>query len=102
MYLYVGCNGFVAAISPEDGSEAWRTPLAHEGFLAMPQGGDVCILEHEGCVFAGNNGYRYALDAATGNILWKNTLAGMGHDDVTLAMAGKSIQFIASHTHSRS
>ena len=96
MYLYIGCNGFVSAISPEDGSEVWRTPL-QEGLLSDASYQDVCILEHEGRVFAGSNGRVYALDAETGEILWYNELSGMGYNDVTLAMAGKSIQFVSSH-----
>jgi outer membrane protein assembly factor BamB len=63
---------------------------------------DVCVLEHEGHVFAGCNGYVFALDGKTGTILWENGLEGMGHNDVTLSMAGKSIQFVSTHTHTQS
>ena len=99
MYLYIGINGYVAAIDPQTGNEVWRTQLLEGGFLASTSGTDVCVLEHEGQVFAGSNGYIFALDGATGNVLWENGLEGMGHNDVTLSIAGKSIQFVATHTH---
>ena len=96
MYLYIGINGCAAAIDPQTGREIWRTELS-TGFFS---GSDVCVLEHEGQVFAGTNGYLFALDGATGNIIWENGLEGMGHNEVTLSIAGKSIQFVATHTHS--
>jgi outer membrane protein assembly factor BamB len=56
---------------------------------------DVCILEHEGKIYAGCYGNLFALDANTGDILWKNSLSGLGYNDVTLAFAGKSVQFVS-------
>jgi outer membrane protein assembly factor BamB len=53
-------------------------------------------------VFAGSQGHLFCLDAATGAMLWQNGLKGMGYNDVTLAIAGKSIQFVATHTHTHS
>ena len=100
MYLYIGINSLVAAIDPQTGREVWRTELPSSGFLSS--GSDVCVLEHEGQVFAGCDGYVFALDGATEKILWENGLEGMGHNDVTLSIAGKSIQFVATHTHTQS
>ncbi len=101
MFLYIGCNGYVSAIQPQTGHEAWRTQLK-EGFVGSSRGSDVCVLEHDGIVFAGCNGHLFALDARSGGLLWENELKGMGYNDVTLAIAGKSIQYVASHTHSSS
>ena len=101
MYLYIGCNGHVSAIDVKGGREVWRREL-RPGFLSGTRGSDVCVLEHEGRVFAGSGGYLFALDGQTGQILWKNELTGIGLNDVTLAMAGKSIQFVATHTHTHS
>lgn len=101
MYLYIGINGRVAAIDPQSGREAWHTEL-RPGFFSNTSGSDVCVLEHEGRVFAGCNGYVFALDGETGEILWQNELEGMGHNDVTLSIAGKSIQLVATHTHTHS
>lgn len=102
MYLYIGINGRVAAIDPQSGREVWRVELPSSGFFSSTSGSDVCVLEHDGRVFAGCNGYVFALDGATGAILWQNELEGMGHNDVTLSVAGKSVQFVATHTHTHS
>jgi outer membrane protein assembly factor BamB len=91
MYLYIGCNGHVLAINPSDGLEIWRTPLT-AGLFGTTSFMDVCVLEHDGTVFAGSNGHLFALDGATGEMLWHNNLEGLGHNDVTLTMAGKSAQ----------
>ncbi|HEX6904556.1 MAG TPA: PQQ-binding-like beta-propeller repeat protein [Thermoanaerobaculia bacterium] len=99
MYLYAGCNGILIAISPETGQEVWRTTLGGSIFSEQ-SGQDVCILEHDGKVFAGSFGHVYALDAQTGAILWRNELQGLGYNDVTLAMAGKSVQYVSSHSQS--
>lgn len=100
MYLYIGTNGWVAAIDPQTGQEVWRTELSSGSLFSSAA--DVCVLEHEGRVFVGSNGYVFALDGKTGDILWENGLEGMGHNDVTLSIAGKSIQFVATHTHTHS
>ncbi|HXQ36645.1 MAG TPA: PQQ-binding-like beta-propeller repeat protein [Anaerolineales bacterium] len=97
MYLYIGTNGCVAAIDPQGGREIWRTELPSGGFFSS--GSDVCVLEHDGTVFAGSQGYVFALDGETGDILWENGLEGLGHNDVTLSIAGKSIQFVSTRTH---
>lgn len=90
--LYIGSNGHVAAIDPETGTEAWRTSL-------RAAGADVTVMEHEGRVFAGCHGHLFCLDAETGKVLWKNGLKGMGFNDVTLAIGGQSIQFVATRSH---
>jgi outer membrane protein assembly factor BamB len=100
--LYIGSNGHVAAIDPETGNEVWRTPLGGSGLFSSTKAADVCVLQHEGRVFAGSQGHLFCLDAATGATLWQNGLKGMGYNDVTLAIAGKSIQFVATHTHTHS
>jgi outer membrane protein assembly factor BamB len=59
MYLYIGTNGHVSTVDPHSGNEVWRTPLpivnAFGGTGTAPQ--DVCILEHEGRVYAGCAGH---------------------------------------------
>lgn len=89
--LYIGSNGHVAAVDPETGTEAWRASL---GAL----GADVTVMEYQGRVFAGCHGHLFGLDAATGRVLWKNGLKGMGFNDVTLAIGGQSIQFVATRS----
>ena len=99
--LYIGSNGHVAAIDPATGNEIWRTRLGG-GIFSVTASQDVCVLEHDGRVFAGSKGHLFCLDAASGQIQWENQLSGLGHNDVTLAIAGKSIQFVATHTHTNS
>lgn len=98
MFLYIGSNGFVSAIHPKTGREVWRTVL-RQGLLGGSSGQDVCVLEDQGRVFAGSCGRLYAIDGATGEILWENELKGMGYNDVTLAMAGKCIQYVTTVEH---
>ena len=61
---------------------------------------DVCVLKHDARVFVGCNGHLFCLDAESGKRLWRNDLRGLGHNDITLAIAGKAIQFVATHTTS--
>jgi outer membrane protein assembly factor BamB len=93
--LYIGSNGYVAAIRVGDGQELWRTKLG-QGFLPATGYQDVCVIEHNGTVLAGCQGHVFGLDASTGDLKWHNDLKGMGHNDVTLAIAGKSIQYVAT------
>jgi outer membrane protein assembly factor BamB len=96
MYLYIGCNGFVAAMDPANGREVWRVQLG--GLMAAGRGEDVCVLEHEGKVYAGCHGAVHCLDGATGKQLWVNELSGMGYNDVTMALKGVAIQYVSSKT----
>lgn len=98
--LFIGTNGHVVAIDPHNGQEKWRTKLS-AGFLSATTRQDVCVLAHEDSVFAGSNGHLFCLDAGSGHVLWRSDLEGLGNNDVTLAIAGKSIQFVATHTNSR-
>jgi outer membrane protein assembly factor BamB len=97
MYLFMGSNGTVVAISPDDGREVWRTSLValleKKFFTLSAIDYSVAILEHEARVFALNNGRLYALDASTGDILWHfNVAEGEGRAfGVTLSISGKSI-----------
>ncbi len=99
-YLFIGCNGYVAAVNPNDGSEVWRTRLK-PGMLSATSHEDVCILEHENRLYAGCGGHLFCLDATTGQVLWHNDLKGLGYNSVTLAMAGKSIQFLTRRMSAR-
>ena len=91
--LYIGCNGIVAAIDPIYGNELWRTKL-NEGFFNSTTNCDVNVVEHDGIVIAGCNGNLYGLNAKTGEKLWSNELTGMGYNDVTMSVGGKTIQTI--------
>lgn len=95
-YLYLGCNGMVSALDPASGTEVWRTQL-HAGigiFGGAARWEDVNVIEDGGIVIAGVNGYVFGLDARSGQILWQNELKGMGHNDVTMCIGGKTIQTV--------
>ena len=89
--LYVGSNGYVAAVDPNSGEVAWRTKLS-TGIVSSTSHEDVSILDHEGKLFAGCHGHLFCLNAQSGEILWHNPLDGFGYNDVTLSIAGRSVQ----------
>jgi len=91
---FLGWHGAVVAISPEDGREVWRTSLVEKKFfrLSVIDYG-VTVLDHEAQVFALNDGCLYALDAASGKILWNLKLADSKRRGGTcLAISGKSVK----------
>lgn len=92
-HLCIGSNGHVAAIDPATGKELWRTKL-QQGMLKATNYADVSVIVREGAVYAGSQGHLFALDAATGQILWHNELPGLGHNDLSLAFDGVSIQYL--------
>ena len=53
-------------------------------------------------LYIGSNGHVAAVDPGTGNVTWKNGLKGRGCNDVAMAIAGTSIQFVSAHSHSHS
>lgn len=95
-YLYLGCNGTVSALDPRSGQEVWRTRLntSDLGILNGARNEDVNVIEDGGMVIAGVNGYVFGLNAQTGEVLWKNGLQGMGYNDVTMCIGGKTIQTV--------
>lgn len=99
-YLYLGCNGFVSALDPASGREVWRTPLNTGGLFGGMQCQDVNVLEDGGVVIAGVHGYVFGLDARTGAVLWQNELKGMGYNDVTMCIGGKTIQNVGKPSES--
>ena len=78
--LYVGTNGFVAALDPQTGEELWRTKL--------PRGGasTVTLLIKQTQLYAGCHGRVFCLDKRTGAVLWQNGLPKMGFQPVLLAL----------------
>ena len=98
--VYIGCNGHVSAVRIEDGVEVWRTKL-ERSFLSVTGDEDVSVLVEGGRVYAGCHGHLFCLDARTGRLIWHNELAGLGHNEVTLAMPGQSVQFVTRTESSR-
>lgn len=94
-YLYLGCNGTVSALDPVSGQEVWRTTLNTGSIFGSARRQDVNVVEEGGIVIAGVYGYVFGLDARTGAVLWQNELTGMGHNDVTMCIGGKTIQTVS-------
>ncbi|MCU0781364.1 MAG: PQQ-like beta-propeller repeat protein [Akkermansiaceae bacterium] len=93
--LIIGSHGAVAAIDPETGSVLWKTLLETGSFMSSTKAQDVSVLVQGGMVFAGGFGHLFCLEANSGRILWHNPLKGFGHNDISLAMDGVSVQFLA-------
>ena len=91
--LYIGCNGMVAAIDVRTGEMIWEKKLSSK-ILSSLNHADVSIIHDDKIVYAGCYGHLFALDAKTGEELWHNELKGWGHNEVSLALQDKSVQFI--------
>ena len=91
--LFIGSNGYVAAVDVMTGQERWRTKLQSGAFTATGAS-DVSVIVRGGFVFAGSQGHLFCLDAESGAAVWHNELKGMGYNDVALAMENVSVQFL--------
>jgi outer membrane protein assembly factor BamB len=92
--IILGTNGNVAAIDPTTGELLWATPLETGGLFSSTRSEDVSVILRDGKVFAGCSGHLFCLDAASGHILWHNDLKGFGHNDISLALEGVSVQYL--------
>jgi outer membrane protein assembly factor BamB len=92
--LIIGSNGAVAAIDAGTGAVLWRTPLDTGSLISSTNYQDVSVLVQGSVIFAGCAGHLFCLDAKSGQILWHNPLKGFGHNDISLAMHGISVQFV--------
>lgn len=92
--LIIGTNGSIVAIDSSTGEMLWATELRTGGILSSTHGEDVSVILREGQVFAGCSGHLFCLDAVSGDILWHNDLKGFGHNDVSLALEGVSVQYL--------
>src|SRR5262245_43995 len=86
--LFVGLNGHVVAFSKREGTQLWKTELKR-GFSAAGQS-FVTVLSDGERVYAHTYGHLFCLDAATGQQLWSNELAGLGYNVSMLAVVGMS------------
>jgi outer membrane protein assembly factor BamB len=75
--IYIGLKGAVLALDRDSGQIVWRTELKGSDFVnVVLQGGDL---------FAASRGELYRLNPATGDLIWGNTLPGLGWGIVTVA-----------------
>lgn len=68
--LYIGVGSHVVAIRQSSGEELWRTKVKRSSFVTIHQDGDR--------IFAGSAGELFCLDARSGEVLWHNSLKGLG------------------------
>lgn len=74
--LYLGMKGHIVCINKHNGAEKWRTKLR--------SGEITTLLVQEDAIYAGVSGYLYALRPSSGEILWKNSMQGLGHGLITI------------------
>lgn len=91
--LIVGTKGQVVAIDTASGTEVWRTPLPIGDLFASKQA-PVCVLKKDGVVYAASSGFVFALAELDGAVLWKNELAGLGYNEIGLALEGISMRTV--------
>ncbi|HJZ93348.1 MAG TPA: PQQ-binding-like beta-propeller repeat protein [Gemmataceae bacterium] len=68
--VFVGLNGYAAALDRETGDIVWSNDQMHSGYVTLLLDGDRLI--------ASTNGYIYCLDPLTGEIRWHNPMSGYG------------------------
>src|SRR5262245_10089902 len=68
--VFVGLNGWVAAIDRDSGEIVWYNSELNSGATTLLLDGDRLIVS--------TNGYLYCLDPQNGKIVWKNPITGYG------------------------
>ena len=68
--VFVGLNGWVAALDRDTGEVVWCCSNMDSGYTTLLLDGDRLIVS--------TNGYLYCLDPQNGKIAWKNPLTGYG------------------------
>ena len=85
--IYTGLKAHVVAVDKTTGTTLWKTKLKGGLTSGMPF---VTLIVEDGKVYAHTYGELTCLDAATGQVLWRNELSGLGYDIASLAVDGKS------------
>jgi outer membrane protein assembly factor BamB len=88
--IFVGLNGYVAALHRDTGELVWTNDQMHSGYVTLLLDGDRLIVS--------TNGYIYCLSPYTGKILWHNPMKGFGAGAPTalVSVRGQSSQSLAS------
>jgi hypothetical protein len=68
--IFVGLNGYAAALHRETGKIVWSNNEMHSGYVTLLLDGDRLIVS--------TNGYLYCLEPLTGRVLWHNPMTGYG------------------------
>lgn len=92
--IYAGIRGHVVAIRTSDGEIQWSTKLKKgSSFVPIVQDGQK--------LYATSGGEITCLDAASGDVLWRNPLKGYGTGYVALAGAGFPVSAAAMEQAAR-
>jgi outer membrane protein assembly factor BamB len=87
--IFVGINGYAAALDRETGQAVWRNNQMKSSYVTMLLDGDRLVVS--------TNGYLYCLDPLTGEIMWHNPMAGFGVGPTALvSVRGQSSQVVTS------
>ena len=86
--IFVGLNGYAAALDRDTGEIVWSNNEMHSGYVTLLLDGDQLIVS--------TNGYLYCLDPLTGKILWHNPMTGYGSGAPTslVSVRGQSNQAV--------
>jgi outer membrane protein assembly factor BamB len=68
--VFVGLNGWVAALDRDSGEIVWCCSELDSGYTTLLLDGDRLIVS--------TNGYLYCLDPQNGKVVWKNPMTGYG------------------------
>src|SRR5262249_60643236 len=68
--VFVGLNGWVAALDRDSGEIVWYSSELDSGYTTLLLDGDRLIVS--------TNGYIYCLDPQNGKVVWKNPMTGYG------------------------
>ncbi|MFO0891405.1 MAG: PQQ-binding-like beta-propeller repeat protein [Isosphaeraceae bacterium] len=68
--IFIGLNGYVAALHRETGELVWKGEKRHSGYVTLLLDGDRLIVS--------TNGYIDCLSPFTGKLLWHNPMKGFG------------------------
>ena len=77
LLLYIGIKGRVVALDRISGDEVWRTELRSSEFVTTLWDGDA--------LFAATSGEAWRLNPKNGEVLWHNSMKGLGRGVVSLA-----------------
>ncbi len=88
--IFVGFNGYVAALDRDTGEIVWSNNKMHSGYVSL-------LLDRDRLI-ASTNGYMYCLDPYTGEILWHNPMTGYGIGPTAIvSVRGRSSQVLTAH-----
>jgi outer membrane protein assembly factor BamB len=87
-FVFTGIKGCVLALDESTGTQIWKTWLKSSDF--------VNLMLSEDKLYATTLGEIFCLDPRTGQILWQNSLKGMGRGLVCIAAPGSQANFTAA------